>query len=955
MSLSRVRLCIGGLPASGALSTRDLDFVAAIPSPAAIRAILLQASQQQQQSQSGSSKKEDGRATENDSDYESDTDDHADADADDAAESGDDGIEADQAEDDDDESKPRVALTAKQLVLVPLTSPQLPPAASHAHGNHHHQHQSAVAGAGVRVASSMVRVADAQLVCANLVPAATLKSNPDATQLRAQALSQMGSGPRKLEALNPWTCGAHVAEGMLTDKTSVVLSTVVPDDDAAVVDSAASATNVPFHSNFHQLDQFLLLALFARSQCLEHGTKAPNVALLHGPHGTGKSVYLQNAAASAGASFLKVRASDLFISHPGAVERGFERWMVLAQKLRPCVLAIEDADVMFPQEPAGSSTSDSLGGHRDGIQDENDADADDSASDLSNADRDMRLVYCAMSLFDAAAAAAAAASHTSPQGMTDDFGVAIVLVTSRGATSIHPLIRSRCDAEVSIPLPAAGFRLQLTSHLYHNLVSRLPWPSPPPAVVPATQEHDLVSYLVDACQGFSGGDLMHLFAQVELEAICHAACCPDESSPSVSQTLSKAAFAPHVTAARNRLTALASRTAHSDAVSTAVRWDDIGGLDLVKARLKEAVEGVYKHARHYARLGISPVRGVLLFGPPGTGKTLLARAVATESHANFLSVSVPDLVKGHVGESERTLRRVFARAVRLAPCVVFIDEIDALFGTVLDAQATQDANAAAPQHGFQFPPRTATIPNSNSTAASSLEAAKPGMRFNFAPRQPREGTSTLSPANTIKPLARVSAAIAPTPSFDRPALSLTSALPVVSSEMVVNPSDLSSATAGHSTSAKLLAQLLASIDAASKIDGIIILAATNRPHVLDKSLLRSNRLESHLFVPPPTAPERESILRVRLFPGLDRAPLADASVDLNWLQQVTEGFTGADLANLVREAGVAAIHRFSTSSALISAMSLQIGRGDFEQALLRVSPSTNAGQLNALKNWVHSL
>lgn len=112
-----------------------------------------------------------------------------------------------------------------------------------------------------------------------------------------------------------------------------------------------------------------------------------------------------------------------------------------------------------------------------------------------------------------------------------------------------------------------------------------------------------------------------------------------------------------------------------------VRWNDIGGLHDAKKALEESAVWVYKHADAYKRLGIRPSKGVLLFGPPGTGKTLLAKAVATESSANFLPVSIPDLIKGEVGESEKAVSRIFQTAIRCSPCVIFLDELEAIFSS----------------------------------------------------------------------------------------------------------------------------------------------------------------------------------------------------------------------------------------------------------------------------------
>jgi transitional endoplasmic reticulum ATPase len=109
-----------------------------------------------------------------------------------------------------------------------------------------------------------------------------------------------------------------------------------------------------------------------------------------------------------------------------------------------------------------------------------------------------------------------------------------------------------------------------------------------------------------------------------------------------------------------------------------VRWDDIGGLTVIKQRLIEAVEWPLKYPHLFTKAGVRPPKGVLLSGPPGCGKTLLAKAIATESQVNFIAVKGPALLSKFVGESEKGVREVFHKARQAAPCIVFFDEIDSL-------------------------------------------------------------------------------------------------------------------------------------------------------------------------------------------------------------------------------------------------------------------------------------
>ncbi|KAJ1858100.1 hypothetical protein GGH12_001753 [Coemansia sp. RSA 1822] len=115
-----------------------------------------------------------------------------------------------------------------------------------------------------------------------------------------------------------------------------------------------------------------------------------------------------------------------------------------------------------------------------------------------------------------------------------------------------------------------------------------------------------------------------------------------------------------------------------------VKWSDIGGLDTAIAQLKESLIWPFRFSSSFRRLNIRPSRGILLHGPPGTGKTMLARAAAHEARVQFISVSIPDLVRGEIGESEKSLARIFATA-RRTPSIVFLDEIDAVFGVRVDA------------------------------------------------------------------------------------------------------------------------------------------------------------------------------------------------------------------------------------------------------------------------------
>jgi transitional endoplasmic reticulum ATPase len=227
-----------------------------------------------------------------------------------------------------------------------------------------------------------------------------------------------------------------------------------------------------------------------------------------------------------------------------------------------------------------------------------------------------------------------------------------------------------------------------------------------------------------------------------------------------------------------------------------VHWSDIGGLDSVKKELQEAVEWPLKYPELYKAIGYSMPKGILLYGPSGTGKTLLAKAVATESEANFISVRGPELLSKWVGESERGVREVFRRARQAAPCVIFFDEIDAL-----------------------------------------------------APTRGMGGDSMVT-------------------------------------ERVVS-------------------QLLTELDGIQSLQGVVVLAATNRIDMVDPALLRAGRFDKLIQIPLPDKEARGEVLKIHL---KGRAVAKD--VDVERLVEMTDGFSGADIASLVNTAVSIVLQRF---------------------------------------------
>ncbi|XP_045205674.2 ribosome biogenesis protein SPATA5-like isoform X2 [Mercenaria mercenaria] len=372
----------------------------------------------------------------------------------------------------------------------------------------------------------------------------------------------------------------------------------------------------------------------------------------------------------------------------------------------------------------------------------------------------------------------------------------VVLGTTSKPDQIDPALRrpGRFDREIEIGVPSVLDRRDILQCMLRKLSHAL-----------STIE---IQEVADAAHGYVGADLAALCKEASLHCMKHQ----DHASERVSLTLGDFKHA------MTMVQPSAMREVQLEVPK--VLWSDIGGQEHIKLKLKQAVEWPLKHPEAFTRMGISPPRGILMYGPPGCSKTMIAKALATESGLNFLAVKGPELFSKWVGESERAVREVFRKARAASPAIIFFDEIDAL-----------------------------AIERGSSSGSSNVA--------------------------------------------DR-----------------------------------VLAQLLTEIDGVETLKDVTIVAATNRPDMIDKALLRPGRFDRVLYVPLPDLPTRAEIFRI----NLSKMPV-DTDCTASWLADCTSGYSGAEISSVCHEAALFALQEDITSQV--------VKKSHFNQALQVVTPRIN--------------
>lgn len=497
------------------------------------------------------------------------------------------------------------------------------------------------------------------------------------------------------------------------------------------------------------------------------GITPPKGVLLHGPPGTGKTLIAKAVASESGANFFSIQGPEIMNKYYGQTEQNLRDRFKEAQENLPAVIFIDEIDSIAPK--------------RDDIRGE----------------VERRVVAQLLTLMDG----------------LDERGRLIVIAATNRVNDIDPALRrpGRFDREIEIGVPDRNSRIEILQVHTRNM--------------PMDEKVDLEE-LADMTHGFVGADMAALSREAAMKCLRRNLPDIDLDKPVSTDLLEMLIVS--MEDFQEALKEIEPSTIREVLVEVPkVPWTSVGGLSSVKDMLREAVEWPITHPEAFKRMGIKPPRGILLFGPPGTGKTLLARAVATESRANFISIKGPEVLSKWVGDSEKAVREIFKKARQVSPCIVFLDEIDSI-----------------------------------------------------APKR------SISSSSNVQ-------------------------------ERLVN-------------------QILTSMDGIEDMQGVIVLAATNRPDMLDPALLRTGRFDRMLFIGPPTNEERLEILAIHA-----RAMPLGADISLDAIAGMTEGYTGADLEGVCREA---ALHALRSD---IDARS--VGLTDFEHALTEIKPSVDQATIDAYK------
>ena len=487
------------------------------------------------------------------------------------------------------------------------------------------------------------------------------------------------------------------------------------------------------------------------------GIDPPRGVLLHGPPGTGKTLIAKAVASETNAHFTSINGPEIISKYYGESEKQLREIFEEAAANTPAIIFIDELDSIAPKR-----------------------------EDVSG-EVERRVVAQLLTLLD---------------GMQGRDNVVVIGATNR-QDAIDPALRrpGRFDREIEIGVPDKNGRAEIIGIHTRGM--------------PISDDFD-VEWLLDNTNGFVGADISALVRESAMKALRRYLpeidLDEEQIPPEVLEKM--AVIMSDFRMAIKEVEPSALREIYLEVPE--VSWDEVGGLQEIKDRLKESIEWPLTKPELFEHFGINPPRGIVLFGAPGTGKTLLAKAIASEAKANFITIKGPELISKWVGESEKAVREVFKKAKQSSPSIIFLDEFESIAG---------------------------------------IRRSSSG-----------EGSDVIN--------------------------------------RVVN-------------------QLLSSMDGVEGMEGVIVVAATNRPEMIDPALLRSGRFERVMHVPPPDPEALKSILEIHT----ENMPLGKFSLDE--IASKLENYTGADIEAVCREAGLIAMRADRKT----------VSKKHFEEAVERVRPT----------------
>ena len=502
------------------------------------------------------------------------------------------------------------------------------------------------------------------------------------------------------------------------------------------------------------------------------GVEAPKGVLLHGPPGTGKTLLAKAVANETNASFYHIGGPEIMSKFYGESEERLREIFKEAQENAPSIIFIDEIDSIAPKREEVSG------------------------------DVEKRIVSQLLTIMD---------------GLESRGKIVVIGATNR-VNALDPALRrpGRFDREIEIGLPDRRGRLQILQIHTRGM--------------PVSEDVKLKD-IADRTHGFVGADMEALAKEAAMGALrrvlpeinLEESSVPAEILDKISVTMKDfedALREVHPSTMREVLVE-----------SPNVHWDDVGGMEESKKELREAIEWPLKYRAIFAHASVEPPKGIMLYGPSGTGKTLVAKAVATESEVNFISVKGPELLSKWVGESERGVREVFRKARQAAPCIIFFDEVDSI-----------------------VPPRGRDM--------------------------------------------------------------------------------------GTNVTERVVSQILTELDGLDSLKDVVVIAATNRPDMVDPALMRPGRIDRMLHIPNPDLDARKEIIKIHT----RNKPLAD-DVDIDELAGMTENYSGADIAAVCSAASMAAIDEHLTKysdpkEAEEHKDELEITMAHFDEAFQKVKTSS---------------